>query len=899
MTQSKIHEQQDGMEVRLGLHLDGQHGTAFKAQLDSLTTGPLGMLNVLETQLGLLRLEVSNSDRVLQYLEILKRLDSPERFYHRSFAVDALGTAATLLNWRDQWHLHGWTITASEVPLNGEQPRLRDMAAVDTEAVKSLALSIGERLALVSLRLKSRKVRIAAVVLCEALENWPQAWRSVLSQLKLSLDKADLVRANAGTMLAEIQQALLSLNSKGNAPKIRWRDDGSVAVLQAESPLLAANWVADQLRDRDAKTCEQVLLCAPDAALLDDVIVAANLPRQGFKESSPFRPALQVLPMVLSQLWFPTDIYGLLKFLTHPICPVPAIARTHLAEMLARTPGIGSGPAWEEALERIEKACEEAKYDWVAVRERIRIWIEHPRFDPASGITLVALTERLKLLASYFQGRLLDKDNAKQMAFTSALSQTMTLQRSVNALALQGDTHIGVQSLQTLLLQATAQGSSNPLFVAQVGACRTVTQPGSAVDSAQTVFWWQLSAPASAAAYPWSLSELASLRNSGVDLPDLNEAMSQEAMLWQRPVMAATDQLKLVLPAPGVEVHPLWLLLESLFEKGFRPPVAALERALTDSSLVQVPPSPLPERKRWWELPEGVAIDPRTSESYSSLEQYLFNPYVWVLKYPAKLSPSSILDVSEGFLLYGNLSHHLVERCLQQKDALVQPDAAFEAWFGPAFDDLISQEGAVLQMPGRQEELSTFRRKLLYSMRQLRIQLRAADVTIALSEEKLEGHFTGGNISGSSDLLLTRQDGQQAILDLKWGRKSYEDKLKDNRHLQLAIYGEMVRQRTGNWPRLAYFSLGSGELLATDNEFFPKAKLVRKAKDVADEGAAHLWQRFLKTWAWRRAQTDRGRIEVVLEEHEDELPAEDALAIEVLNINYNDFSALAGWGEDQ
>ena len=884
------------MKIRLGLYLDGQCGAAFKAQLDSLTTGPLGMLNVLETQLGLLRLDVSNSDRVLQYLEVLKRLDSPQRFYHQSFAVDALGTTATLLNWRDQWHLHGLNGTAASVLIHGMQPRLRDMAAIELEADKILAPSIGERLTSIASALQLKKVRIAMVVLCEPLKNWPQAWRNALSQLNLSFDEPASVSAKAGTMLADIQQALISLNSKGNANKIRWRDDGSVAVLQAESPLLAANWVANQFRDQDAHACEQILLCASDAALLDDVIVAANLPRQGFKESSPFRPALQVLPMVLSQLWLPTDIYSLLKFLTHPICPVPAIARTELAEMLARTPGIGNGPAWDAALKRIEKACEEAQYDWADVRERIRLWIEHPRFNPASGITLVALTERLKQLASYFQGRLQDNDSAKQMAFTSALSQTLTLQRSVNALALQGETHIGVQSLQTLLLQATAQGAFNPLFVAQVGACRTVTQPGAAVDSAQTVFWWQLAAPLSNPAYPWSISELATLRKAGVDLPDLNDTMSQEAMLWQRPVLAATEKLKLVLPAPGVEVHPLWLLLESLFEKGFRPPVVALEHSLTDASLLPVPSRPLPERKRWWELPDDVAIEPRTAESYSSLEQYLFNPYIWVLRYSAKLSPSSILDVSDGVLLYGNLSHHLVERYLQQKDALVQPDAAFEAWFDTAFDELISQEGTVLQMPGRQEELSTFRRKLLYSMRQLRIQLRAADVTLALSEVKLEGQFTGGKITGSSDLLLTRKDGQQAILDLKWGSKSYQIKLEDNRQLQLAIYGEMVRQRTGNWPRLAYFSLGSGELLATDNDFFPKAKLVRKAKDVAEEGAAHLWQRFLKTWAWRRAQIIEGRIEVVLEEHDDELPAEDALAIEVLNINYNDFAVLAGWG---
>lgn len=889
----------NGMHIRLGLYLDGQHGVAFQPALDHLTTGPLGMLNVLETQLGLLRLDVPNSDRVLQYRDVLKRLDSPDRFYHQSFAVDALGTAATLLNWRDQWYLHGSSPAAAEILLAGGHAKLRDMAAIDLAATQTLAPAIGERLALVSSALPSRKVRIDKVVLCEPLEHWPLAWRSVLAQLNLSAHATDLVRSKDGTMLAEIQKALLTLKREGSAPKIRWRDDGSVALLRSESPLLAANWVADQLRDRNAETCEQVLLCAPEAALLDDVIVAANLPRQGFRESSPFRPALQVLPLVLGQLWLPTDIYGLLKFLTHPICPVPYIARTHLAEMLARTPGIGSGPAWESTLERIKTACEETDKDWTAVRERIRTWIENPRFDPVSGITLLALSERLKQLASYFQGRLLDKDFARQMAFTGALSQTLTLQRSVSTLALQGETHIGAQPLQTLLLQATAQGSFNPLFAAQVGACRTVTQPGGAVDAAQTVLWWQLSSPASAAPYPWSRSEIMALRGAGIDLTDMNDSLSREAMLWQRPILAATEKLKLVLPASGEEVHPLWLVLASLFEKESRPQVQALELSLSDSGLVPIPSRPLPQRKRWWQLPAEVAIETRDAESYSSLENYLFNPYVWVLKYPAKLSPSSILDVSEGVLLYGNLSHHLVERYLQHKDALAQPDAAFETWFASAFEGLIAQEGAILQMPGRQEELATFRRKLLYAMRQLRMQLSTAKVTVALSEEKLEGHFIGGTINGSTDLLLTRADGQQAILDLKWGIKSHQNKLATNRHLQLAIYGEMVRQRTGAWPRLAYFSLGSGELLATDQDFFPRAKLIAKAKDVAEEGPPDLWQRFLKTWAWRRAQIEQGQIEVVLQKHEDDLPADDALAIEVLNINYNQYVALAGWEEDQ
>ena len=171
------------------------------------------------------------------------------------------------------------------------------------------------------------------------------------------------------------------------------------------------------------------------------------------------------------------------------------------------------------------------------------------------------------------------------------------------------------------------------------------------------------------------------------------------------------------------------------------------------------------------------------------------------------------------------------------------------------------------------------------------------------AEEKLEGHFIGGSIVGSSDLLVTREDGQQAIIDMKWGGATYADKLAENRHLQLILYGEMVRQRTGRWPHLAYFSLGRGDLLAIDQRFFPQARVVRQIKEVGDEGPPLLWQRFLGSWQWRRSQLDKGLIEVVLGEQQeptaDEAPPENGLALEVLNPSYNDYLTLAGWEEDQ
>ena len=41
------------MDIRLGLHLDGQYGRDAANQIGAVDVGPLGLLSILETQLGL------------------------------------------------------------------------------------------------------------------------------------------------------------------------------------------------------------------------------------------------------------------------------------------------------------------------------------------------------------------------------------------------------------------------------------------------------------------------------------------------------------------------------------------------------------------------------------------------------------------------------------------------------------------------------------------------------------------------------------------------------------------------------------------------------------------------------------------------------------------------------
>ena len=875
-----------GQRITFGLALDGQRTTPPGNTIGESVVGPLGFLTLLETQLGLLALHPAKVERVIQYRDCLQQRDTEARFYHRSFATDPLGTAACLLDWRDQWHLHGWDGKV----VAGAPGRLGDMAEVEALAVGSVAPGIGQRLQAVAQALQVRRTNIAAVRVIDAVAALPARWRSVLANLPVSaVDTPEPPgRSFLGALQRALSGALDGILDGGQAAKLDWQDDGSVIVVQAETRALAAHWLAPRF-DEATPT---LLISGTDGARLDATLAAAGRPRQGLKETSAFRPALQILPLALELLWDPLNYHALVQFLTHPVCPVPGYARRRLAEKVADAPGIG-GDYWQKTLAKIDTHYGEARAP--AVRDEIAVWVEHARFPTETGAPLSAVIERVERLADFFRVRLGETEAARRLAFNAGFAQCHACLDSLKGLQQQGGEYIRPRQLQKLVTQATANGADNPLWPAEVGAHLAAMQPGAAIEPVSRVIWWQLAMPRLPEAAPWSAGEMRALRASGAEIPEVSAVLDQEAQTWLRPVMAAREQLVLVLPPPGEEVHPLWQMICAVIDE---PRVSTLEDLLVagGESMVPLLPVPLPVARRWWQLPEGVTVPLRQLESFSSLEKMLFNPYQWLLHYPAALRPSRIVNLGGDFRMLGNLAHGLVERFFTQPEALTLSEADFDAWFAEAFPRIIDEEGALLRTPGRGADLENFRYRLHLSMRMLREQIASAGIFAVTPEKPLSGHFPGGALTGSADLVMQGADGAQAIVDMKWsGIRKFPEKLRKNRHLQLAIYAELLRQTSGQWPSVAYYILDRASLIAPDDRTFPNAST---APSESGENTAQLWQRFLATWRWRVAQIEAGRVEVALDGisvTDESEPPEDAMAMETLSESYNDYRSLAGW----
>ncbi len=282
--------------------------------------------------------------------------------------------------------------------------------------------------------------------------------------------------------------------------------------------------------------------------------------------------------------------------------------------------------------------------------------------------------------------------------------------------------------------------------------------------------------------------------------------------------------------------------------------------------------------------------------SYSSLEKLVHSPCTWLLEYPARLRASDILCVAEGPRLCGTLAHALVERWVRAGVALAGGEARTSIWFEANFDALIDEEGAVLRLPGRQVELAEFRLAARQAMKRLQAHLQGAQAVALGAEQALTGAFEGGALGGNADLVVTRADGRAAVIDMKWTSRTeaYREQLAKGRHLQLAIYGELLRQMTGRQPEVAYLMLRDGSLHARDTSFFPDARV---AAGPDAETADAVWQRLVVTWRWRQAQFARGEFELVLEgleETAESEPPEGALDIQPLYEGFNDCLVLMG-----
>ena len=902
------------MKITFGMALDGVRRNSNDPSLNEAVCGLAGLTSLLELRLGLATPCSSPAHRIVNYERALISAAAMRQcFFSQSLRHDSFAVAETLLNWRDELRLAGWRGDA----LPGDPTRLHDLAAVEQLASGECASGLGDRLQTILAELDRRSAKLESIEVIDDAEDIPWSLRQILERLGAAFTGCRTEpSATAGSDLRMVQDLIAS----GRTEKLAWRGDGSISALTAFSEVTLANAAAQLIKEAREAGAEILLIGSENARPVETALIALDEPVAPLGDFSPNRPILGVLALALRLRWKPLDPTHLLEFLSHPVGPLRRGLRLSLARVVAEFPGIGCD-AWNAAVAKWRTRIEgetpgDASSQHAALTrfdEDIAFWLNLPRFDVNTGAPGSALADTCARVAAWAAARAATTESPAELAqFSTAANQANELGDVLREMP-----NVTQPIMNRLLGQIGAIGTTSADTTAEVGRIPHVSQPGAVIEKHDVILWWAFHRGAANPISPWTQTEREALARRGVKLLSQTMRLNAANAAATRALLSARRKLVFFIPKQrGNEPlahHPLHDRLDAYFAGGL--PVLDVDNHVAEGCDWLVTEAmarrPLPPLRRWWKLPDGTQLLPRAKESFSSAQQFIYNPFAWALEYGAQLRPGALATIDEA-RQRGNLLHRVVERLFgpgAQIDWRTATQVEFHSWLDTTWSGLIEREGANYLVRGRQTDGERLRAEARSSVWTLVLHLREAGVTHASVKVcPPEAPFGAGTFRGEIDLEVEKPPARKAVIDLKYGQlKPKQAELEQNIQLQLAVYGFLESAATGGaWPEGAYFILRRGRLLAQDRNFFPNARVVSpKTQSI---GLAACWQQFQTVWAWRRAQVDGGWLELPLEgtapsdgngNEPNSAPPAPEWAKDIKMKRYDDFAALTGWRIDQ
>lgn len=893
------------MKILFGAELDGSPCPEDWRGVGKLVCGPQGLLNTLEVATGLPPINsVSELERVISYREAVRGFlqKNPATFFARSFAVESLSSSRVLLHWRDELRLAGWSLTQEG---SGDIPsRLKDLAGVETNAPGEASFKVGmaERIDRIQDRLKQGATTgIDQLVVIDLPESLPSKWAQLLTLLGAVFESKtpSSPTARKGTRLHALQSRLLGANAgkenddSADQSVVIWRDFSEITLARAA----AQYW-------QNPSIGPQSVLVAPEESRgrLNDSLRQLDLPTVTAQASSLSGTLPQLLPLTLRLHWAPFDPQAWLEFLLHPVCPVMGSLRYRLARAINETPGRGN-QAWKKAIGR---ALEDAGDDSVKrakIERAVSSWIELPAYGREEGIPGEMVASTAAQLAAWLRA----VGAAKQVSHETEATLWLSAAGKIDAFgrALSVLPQISHQELERLLASWLPSAGEGVQEVGELGGPLPVARPGHVLAPVEHLSWWQ---PSERGSYrrPWTRKEREWLSAQGATLVTSQAMLEAEEATTFRAILNATQSLTLFIPSGDAEGQASPIVTRILAELGS----GVIKEAAGQIETASLPVRTLPAPRRWWQLSDPTLLVPRERESYSSISTMIYSPYQWVLNYQARLESGQLFGfgVGDNFIRRGTLLHDLAERLfvpdLEAGDSPLDwvgcNEGALQSWMDAVWPKLLDERAAHYRLPG----LESARNGLLHTGRQALWKLvqhfQEAGVTVVEVEKYISDvAFVGGQLNGRIDLIARTPDAV-AVVDLKLGGKAIRSaEVAGNRHLQLAVYGHLLRETEQIDPSVAFFILGRGGVLLTRSPgFFPGAASVSPENPEDTTEWCGCWSEFEKIWQWRRSQLDLGRIEVTVGGTEaDQMPPLEHWAAPHDADYYNDFDALTGWSQ--
>lgn len=856
-----------GMDLIFGLACDGRAYPDFPGEgagaLHAAVVGQSGLVELLEVHLGLTGRRSAEAVRIAAYAAKLRAAlssDTPP-FFAASFSRDPWATAKALLGWRDQLVAAGWKGQAAGAS------RIDDLARVE-EAGPSLPPGSSDRLCGVLAALADRPglniVRLRLVEPCKLL---PPHCRRLVDALERCGVLIEGPSVDTPTASTDLQRVQAFLETGAPHPLV---GDASFVTMEADTALMAAEalaeWLAAGSEEELAGTV--VVSCDGDTALLDRALQARGLPALGQSAASPWRGALQVLPLAFAASWAPFDAKALLDLLLLPRPPIGRGAARKLARALAREPGTG-GAAWEQAWAELDAELATRFADHPAAeaeiarrRARWREWTTGGLYSRADGIPADAAR---RIAARVGQWAIETDAGSSDPLLLAVAGAASALAQAIDVL---GQDPLPALLVERMIEQVLADGAQNPAHIATAGGLRCVKSPAAIWGPVERLVWWDFKGPGERVpTSPWSRAETTALAAAGCGLETSSAAAARIGWGYANALQQTRGRALLIRAAlaGGEETvsHPLAHQLNPLTQPAGAAIRWSAERLLEDAAhdlagrrlprelAALVSP---PRARAHWPLPAmAVAKLADRKESATSFERLTDCQMRWMLLDVLRLSRGRFAEIPGPDQLLGNLAHEIANRVLRPgpvadaDEILRQVDAVF--------DTLLSAIAAPLQQPEFAGELAAARTRVPAALAELSRLLREKGLEVVGTELEREASFANGlSVLGRLDLVVRHPTKGAGVIDLKWTRSvnRRRTELADGRALQLATYGAIADPAAGTPAPGAYYLLNQRRLIGPAGAFVADEE-IETARSLADT-----WADLMETWRLWRELASRG-----------------------------------------
>jgi hypothetical protein len=222
-----------------------------------------------------------------------------------------------------------------------------------------------------------------------------------------------------------------------------------------------------------------------------------------------------------------------------------------------------------------------------------------------------------------------------------------------------------------------------------------------------------------------------------------------------------------------------------------------------------------------FQIEKGSLILKRPIESASSIELLIQFPFDWIFQYGIRIKPKNSYQLDDVETTMGKVAHKFVEVLFQNSGNNVEIARDLMRDYRALLNNVAEQYGVLLFLDEHRFDFERLKVKLESAMHNLLDIIEKNHLTILGLEKEFccPLYLLGGQtVRGYLDLYLHDSQGKRVIFDLKWTRseKKYLKKLKENKHVQLSVYKELLKEAENKEVSLvAYYILSQARLLST------------------------------------------------------------------------------------